>query len=181
MGAVCLNISWPHCNHRHDWDTCMVLPRLSSHRWRWSAPWCSSWRGTTSQSSTAFATGAHAESPPVDPVVADVEDDNEDDYMQPNKFGPLKLLSRGLETLKRKWQKWNRWRNIYWEILYWEIWYLKNFYLKYIFGNFIFEIYIWKIYIWNIYISIIVFFFICLHFQMNLLNKKWREGAETGA
>ena len=103
--------------------TCMVPPRLSFRRWRWWAPWCSSWRATRSQSSTAFETGAHAESPPVDPVISDndddiydIYDDIDDDMMMiicPNKFGPLKLLSRGLETLKRKWQNWNRWWNMY--------------------------------------------------------------------
>ena len=74
--------------------TCMVLPRLSSRRWRWWAPWCSSWRATRSQSSTAFETGAHAESPPVDPVISDNDDDIDDEYMPQQVWSPKASLKR---------------------------------------------------------------------------------------
>ena len=68
--------SWCWKNYEGEWkitrpkscmETCMERPPLSSRRWRWSTPWCSSSTGTTSRSSTASGIDAHGGLPPGGP------------------------------------------------------------------------------------------------------------------
>ena len=91
-------------------ETCMGLPPPSSHRWHWSRPWCSSLRGTTSQSSTAFEIGAHEGSPPVDPdgmlllllLLLLVKMIMMKMMIWPNKFGPPKASLERLRSVEEE-------------------------------------------------------------------------------